>query len=161
MIGSRIVRTNDGADDARNGGKDEAEGEAANTTEGNLVPAQGGVDDVGENRDHNDDGEGVEVGEEVVGGTIGGHGRALITENVTDTAVIVVPDGKVEEDRACRIGASGVVNHFVRPRDRLAVEGRDALGGKHARLCGVEVAFSPWFELVLLNRHTSDFEDIG
>ena len=52
----------DGADDAGDGGENEAEGDAADTAKFDVVPPQHWVEAVGQDRDADDDCEGVEIG---------------------------------------------------------------------------------------------------
>jgi len=64
----------DGADDGGDPGECEAECDAGYASEFDFASVKCGVDDVAEERDGNDDGQGVEVVEEVVWGAVCVHG---------------------------------------------------------------------------------------
>lgn len=44
----------------------------------------------------NDDCQGVEIVQEIIGGAVGGHRGTLISGDGADAAVVQEPDGKVE-----------------------------------------------------------------
>lgn len=105
----------DRANDAGNGGEEETCGDAGDATEFDIVAAEQGIETVAEDGRDDENSERVELGEKVVRGAVGGHRGALVGTHRTDSAVVHVPDGHVEEDLAGYQGAIYVGDIFVGP----------------------------------------------
>lgn len=156
----------DGADDAGDGGEGEAEGDAGDAPEFDIVPCQEWVDDVAEDRDEDDDGQRVEVVEEVVGRSVGDHCRALVAGDGADAAVVKVPDGEEAKDltlvergiKACKSVRSQLidrdrmtysVDRAVDVIDELVIPSDgDALSSKSRRFRHVPETLLPDTELI-------------
>lgn len=80
--GGQLVNVvlHDGGGDHGGGGKEVADGHAADGRQVDADLAEAGVDDVVEDRDHNDNGDGVEVLDDVIGGAGELHGSGLSGE---------------------------------------------------------------------------------
>lgn len=120
----------DGADGAGDGGEDEAEGDAVDAAEFDVVFAEEGVHSVGEDGNHDDDGQRIEVCEEIVWRAVGGHRSALVGKSVANATIIGIPDREVEKDGAGSECSLGIVDKLISPRNRFTTPGGNALSGK-------------------------------
>lgn len=73
------------------------------------------VKTVVENGGHQDDGERVEVGNNVVGNTVGGKHSGEVRGSGTDTVVVEVLDGEEAEDTSGLECAADILNELVIP----------------------------------------------
>lgn len=96
-------------------GEGETEGDSADTAEFDVRLAKTGIDDVGQEGNEDDNGQGVEVAEEIVGCTCGYHGCTLGGGDGTNTTVVDVVDGEVEEDGASLEGPDDIVDILLGP----------------------------------------------
>lgn len=143
----------DRRDDAGNHGNDESTGDAADATKSDLVLAQQGVDDVAEKRDGDDDGQWVEVAEQVIWRSLGRHGGTLVRLDTANAAIVQVVDGEVEEDLAGVNRATDVIDELVVPVDFLAAPGRDALRRHHTGFGGIPDVLAPELPATALEDH--------
>lgn len=151
----------DGADGGGDGGDEETEAQAADTAEADAVLAEEGVDAVVDDGDGDDDGERVEVGDEIIGGAVGGHGGGLRGRDTADTAVVEVVDGEEEEDLTGGEGTGDIVDETVGPGDGLVAVGGDALFREDGRLRRVpEAVAAHALETAALEGHADDLEDV-
>ena len=81
------VVLDDGGPDHRGGAGEEARSDLFERREVDANAAQGGVDEEIEDGDADDEGEGVEVGKNVVGDTVRGHGSRLRSQVVVQLVV--------------------------------------------------------------------------
>lgn len=115
---------------------------------------------MGEDGDSNDDGQGVEVAEQVIGSTMGRHGPGLRGGDGTDTAIVDVVDGEVEEDGASLDGADDIINSLIGPCNLLTTEGVDALGTESRRVGLLPKSLDPESALALLDGYGADLDNI-
>ena len=113
------------------GAEEEAPGDAFQRREADAEPFETGVEeDVGDG-DEDDEGDGVDVVDEVVGGPVQFHGRGL-RDQVVGHLVVGEPPQRVPEEDGAGFEAAA---HFVDP---------DVVEGHPVRLVGSEVA---WFDV--------------
>ena len=86
---------------------------------------------VREEGDGDDDGQRVEVREEIVGCPVCGHGCCLCGADTADTPIVKIVDDEVEEDLAGGKGAVYIVDKPIVPGDGLTFVSRDAIGAHH------------------------------
>jgi len=121
-----------------------------------MEAVKDGVDDVREERGGEDDNEGVDVVEEVVGGAVSGHGGALASGDGADAAVVEVVEGEEEDEHlAGGDGAAGYVYLLVGPG---YVTGR-WLG--RGWLCEVPEVTGPEFAFAAAECEEDDLEESG
>lgn len=104
------VELDDGGPDHTHGGDVVAGGDTLDGGEVKTHLAEGGVDDGIHDGDHNDEGEGVEVGEDVVGDTADFHGGGLGDEVVVDLVVAEPVKWVVHEDGASSETTAKLIN---------------------------------------------------
>ena len=76
-----------------------------------------GVDEVVENRNEDDDGDGVQVLDQVVGGSVQGHASSDGTQVTIDLGVAQPEEGEPTEDFASLEGTRDFTNELVVPGD--------------------------------------------
>ncbi|CAG9978285.1 unnamed protein product [Clonostachys byssicola] len=94
------VVLHDGGGDHGEGGDDETSGHTLDGGGGDADPAEAGVEEVVEDGDHDDDGDGVEVLDDVVGDAVELHGAGLDGQVTGHLVVGEEEDGQEEEDLA-------------------------------------------------------------
>ena len=101
-VGVHLVNVvlHDGGGDHGGGGDEEAKCHAADGGEGEADLAETGVEEVVDDGDHDDNGDGVEVLDNVVGDAVTLHGRGLDGQVAGHLVVGEEEDGQEEEDLA-------------------------------------------------------------
>ena len=114
------------------GSNEEAGRHALDGSESETDLAEGGVQDVVDDWDHDDDGNGVEVLDDIVGDTVTGHGGGLNRKVTGHLVVGQEEDGQEEEDLAGHQTTANLVDPGVvvgHPRRTLSDGNVRGLGG--------------------------------
>jgi len=107
------VMLDDGSGNHRERCKDETEGDALNGSEADVCLAESGVEEVVNDGNEDDQGDGVEVSDDIVGNTVTGHCSGLRREVVVHLVVAQPVKRNPGEARARAQATSNLVNPSV------------------------------------------------
>lgn len=109
------VGVEDGVADTTKSGEGKTGGHTGNGTVTDVPSAEKGVETVVEDGSHEDDGERVEVADNVVGDTVGGEHGGQVRSSGTDTVVVEVLDREETEDTSSLESTADILNELVIP----------------------------------------------
>jgi hypothetical protein len=123
-----------------------------------VPSAEKRVKTVVQNGSHHDNGQGVEVADNIVGNTVGGEHGGQVRGSRTDTVVVQVLDGEETEDTSSLESTADILDELVIPRGGVT----KASGGDHGRLGGLpETVATDSLETSSAETDGKNLEDVG
>lgn len=152
------VGVEDGVANATKSGESKTGGHTGNGAVTNVPSAEKRVKTVVQNGSHQDNGQGVEVADNVVGDTVGGEHGGQVGGSGTDTVVVKVLDGEETEDTSSLESTANVLDELVIPRGVVT----EASGGDHGRLCRLpETVTTNSLQASSAETDSKNLEDVG
>jgi len=152
------VGVEDGVADTTESGESETGGHASNGAVADVEVTEHGVETVVQNGGHEDNGEGVEVADNVVGDTVGGEHGGQVRGSGTDTIVVEILDGEEAEDTSGLESTANILNELVAPLGVVT----SATGSNDRRLSRLpETVTANSLDTTGAEADAEDLEDVG